>query len=332
MLLGNIMHQLFQESVGKKKFTKADLVKILHELIKRKFYVNQLYEMNCNDTDILNEALQYLDNIESWLRKHMPNQSARPKMPHASTDIISLDNFTITDVCDIEESIWLPKYGIKGKIDLTIKLNNNRIIPIELKSGRSTFSIEHEGQVMLYTLLNNHVRSTSTIQSNQNGLLLYLKDSKMKFIKPNKNNLNGLLQLRNDLVFYLTTSSDDESLLPPQINDHRTCSKCPLLTVCSLLNQNQASTTSMYQQSLDYLAVSHREFFFAWYKMLNLEFKIDMLNENISLFKTTLNDTNIETAGSTIAYLKSVAGSTENEKNSNDSFALHIFHRINDKP
>jgi hypothetical protein len=113
MLLGNIMHQLFQESITTKKIAKSDLTRTLNDLIKRKFYVNQIYEMGCSEAEILKEALLYLDNIESWLRKHIPSQPNRLNAAQPTSSNISQDNFTITDICDIEESIWLPKYGME---------------------------------------------------------------------------------------------------------------------------------------------------------------------------------------------------------------------------
>lgn len=115
----------------------------------------------------------------------------------------------IQNVCDIEESIWSPKYGIKGKIDLTLQLEikmsaystlakkttdkkeadkvETHVVPVELKSGKTTFSAEHEGQVMLYSLLNKEKRKASDF-----GLLLYLKDMKSKFVKVSDNSIRGI--------------------------------------------------------------------------------------------------------------------------------------------
>ena len=60
------------------------------------------------------------------------------------------------------------------------------VIPVELKSGKTTFSAEHEGQVTIYSLLNREKRMKSDF-----GLLLYLKDMNLKFIKVNNLNLRG---------------------------------------------------------------------------------------------------------------------------------------------
>lgn len=62
----------------------------------------------------------------------------------------------------------------------------SHVVPVELKSGRTTFSAEHEGQVMLYALLNREKRKSSDF-----GLLLYLKEMKMKFVKVSENSIKG---------------------------------------------------------------------------------------------------------------------------------------------
>lgn len=107
---------------------------------------------------------------------------------------------------------------MKGKLDLTLqteikvsayknlvgaakKPNNlpeSYTIPVELKSGRTTFSAEHEGQVVLYSLLNEEKRKLTDF-----GLLLYLKDMNMKFIKVNHTSLRG------EHFFYIKKSRVD---------------------------------------------------------------------------------------------------------------------------
>ena len=89
-------------------------------------------------------------------------------------------NYTgiIDEICDIEENVWIPKLGLKGKIDLTVKVcddnkkidKNSRLLPLEIKTGRSTLSPEHRGQVILYTMIMD-----LTDRKVNSGLLLYLR-------------------------------------------------------------------------------------------------------------------------------------------------------------
>lgn len=79
----------------------------------------------------------------------------------------------ISEICDIEENIWLPKLGIKGKVDITVEVKINsrkKVMPIEIKTGRPSFSLEHRGQVILYIMM-----MALTGQDTDSGLLLYLR-------------------------------------------------------------------------------------------------------------------------------------------------------------
>lgn len=63
--------------------------------------------------------------------------------------------------------------GLKGKIDVTVevKINSKRkIMPLEIKTGKSSFSLEHKGQIILYIIM-----MTLTRQDTDTGLLLYLR-------------------------------------------------------------------------------------------------------------------------------------------------------------
>lgn len=277
MVLGNFLHILFQHAIMNKKYDKVQLNSLIMDLLKRKQIISQLYDSNLDEEFVLKETSIYLASIEKWLQENVNHDKITKSLTK---------NFQIQDVCDIEESIWSPKYGIKGKLDLTLKseiklsayknLSNmlkkeninqtqTHVIPVELKSGRTTFSAEHEGQVMLYSLLNSEKRKTSDF-----GLLLYLKDMNMKFIKVNHNSLKGLIQLRNELVYYISANE-----LPEFKNEDRICSKCSMLTVCSLLGNDKITETDSdaYKNAIKHLEENHIKYFFDWYKMLELEFQ-----------------------------------------------------------
>ena len=307
MILGTLMHMLFQYAIQNKINDKQGLNKVLLELLHQKKIISQIYEVNKDEEFILKEASVYLNSIEKWLNDNVLDELKVGKENNnmAEKQNRAHRNFHVVDVCDIEESIWSTKYGIKGKLDLTLQikmkqclvknlsllnkstnasakdshLTENHIIPVELKSGRTTFSVEHEGQLMLYSLLNKE-KSELTKKSDF-GLLLYLKDINMKFIKINHNSLKGLLQLRNDLVHCISKNK-----LSSVKNDERFCSKCPMLTVCSLFNtkkleyeleagvdaNQQEQDIDLYSDSIIHLNEMHRNYFFKWYKMLELEF------------------------------------------------------------
>jgi len=65
----------------------------------------------------------------------------------------------IEKVLDIEENLWEPTLGIKGKIDVTAECttpeNSHRlVIPIELKSGKgNALNLQHRIQTQLYGMV-----------------------------------------------------------------------------------------------------------------------------------------------------------------------------------
>lgn len=79
--------------------------------------------------------------------------------------------------------------GLKGKIDVTVDVSSkvksklfngteHRILPLEVKTGRSTFSSEHQGQLILYTMMMN-----MTNRNTNSGLLLYLRHVTLDFLQ-----------------------------------------------------------------------------------------------------------------------------------------------------
>ncbi len=112
-------------------------------------------------------------------------------------------------------------------------------MPLELKTGRPTFSAEHIGQVNLYSLMMEE-RSKEV----SDGLLLYLRDkAEMKVITSNHNSKRGLIQLRNELASYIYKwvsnknshyEEIEECNLPRPINDKRLCERCPYILPCTM--------------------------------------------------------------------------------------------------
>jgi DNA replication ATP-dependent helicase Dna2 len=66
----------------------------------------------------------------------------------------------VQEVLDIEESIWSPNFGLKGKIDASVQVQVHqrnsrlrRVVPLELKTGKSINNVSHRAQTALYTVM-----------------------------------------------------------------------------------------------------------------------------------------------------------------------------------
>ena len=98
----------------------------------------------------------------------------------------------MSNVVDIEENLWSPRLGMKGKIDLTVETvegsKSKAILPLEVKTGKPSYSTSHQGQVIkmiifiwkvatmmqviIYCMMSGDRRTQPT-----EGLLLYLGSS-----------------------------------------------------------------------------------------------------------------------------------------------------------
>lgn len=76
----------------------------------------------------------------------------------------------MSELLDVEEDIWSPTYGLKGKLDATVQTTISHFTPkgklaftervhtygpkpLAIKTGRATAGMEHRAQTLLYTLL-----------------------------------------------------------------------------------------------------------------------------------------------------------------------------------
>lgn len=168
-----------------------------------------------------------------------------------------------------------------------------KYMPLELKTGRASFSSEHKGQLMIYQMMMSEVGAPV-----DSGLLLYLREGVMKEIVGTHNERRDLILLRNEMAHYLSarngaqqngtsngcTSDDIEMphiLLPQPINHHSACQSCPYNTLCSVYLQQDHTMWSSLSDShplknltplvTEHLTETHVAYFCHWVGLLTLE-------------------------------------------------------------
>uniref|UniRef100_V5EZ47 DNA replication ATP-dependent helicase/nuclease DNA2 n=2 Tax=Kalmanozyma brasiliensis (strain GHG001) TaxID=1365824 RepID=V5EZ47_KALBG len=141
-------------------------------------------------------------------------------------------------ILDVEEEIWSPIYGLKGKVDVSVECDileesdvptyktatgqqgqafsrghaNNTtteeskrrvttsVVPLELKTGRAeVVSTEHRAQTMMYTLMMSDRYGVRV----DDGLLYYSKSGELHRISRSRNEVRSLVIGRNELAHYL---------------------------------------------------------------------------------------------------------------------------------
>ncbi|KAF7247212.1 DNA replication ATP-dependent helicase/nuclease DNA2, partial [Varanus komodoensis] len=295
MLIGTILHEIFQKAGT--NFTQEKLQEIAFSVVHGLKYLKQLYQLNLNENDIMQDIEEYLPSFIKWAENFMSkfNHSSQPNMQLKLPRDIDYSSCTVkvTEILDVEENIWCPRFGLKGKIDVTVgvKIHHRskthfKIMPLELKSGKESNSIEHRSQIVLYSLLCQGKRIDP-----EAGLLLYLKTGNMFPVPGNRLDRRELIKIRNQLAFYLlhsTCKSDsgkeqtELASLPPFTDDSHMCSYCSQKQNCVLYSRvaehqkNMSVSPDMVtavEKEIQHLEPSHLEYFRLWYLMLTLESK-----------------------------------------------------------
>uniref|UniRef100_A0A6I8QJX0 DNA replication ATP-dependent helicase/nuclease n=1 Tax=Xenopus tropicalis TaxID=8364 RepID=A0A6I8QJX0_XENTR len=292
MLIGTMLHDIFQRATTR-GFTDSVLQELAHHTVHGPKYLKEMYQLKLNQTDVMGEVQEYLPSFAKWaidfmthpLNQHQINVT-RPTAgdPTEATKV--------SEFLDIEENIWSPRFGLKGKIDVTARVkihqkskSHLKIMPLELKTGKESNSIEHRSQVVLYTLLSQERR-----EDPEAGLLLYLKTGNMYSVPGNRLDRRELLKIRNELSYYLTNvvhKSDNGSKeitlasLPALIADRQACKFCSQMRNCALYSRSveqqiencyiPAEMIPVVQKETEHLNKDHLQYFRLWYLMCTLE-------------------------------------------------------------
>lgn len=158
----------------------------------------------------------------------------------------------INKLHDIEEDIWSPTYGLKGKLDASVQAvitdiedasnpftiacpkrsTVSHAAPLEIKTGRAVAGMEHRAQTTLYTLLMGERYGMEV----PNGLLYYTQSEEVVRVPTAKNEVKALMMRRNELAEYMMrrVRHDAEPFLPPTIDEVRVCGKCYSVDTCML--------------------------------------------------------------------------------------------------
>lgn len=168
-------------------------------------------------------------------------------MPGDAQDLLS-----ITGLHEVEEDIWSPKWGLKGKVDASVQAaivrkqikpaygrlpvsevgseSEEHVAPLEIKTGRAVGLMAHRAQTMLYTLLmedrygesvtivrvfDEHVYTDRQGVPVPAGLLYYSQLDSILRVEAKSNEVRSLIIARNELASYL---NQKRKLVVPNIS------------------------------------------------------------------------------------------------------------------
>ncbi|VDP71302.1 unnamed protein product [Echinostoma caproni] len=242
MLLGSLLHELFQQLIRIENPAASDGKAWIESMLRRADVIIQAYACRIRITELRTALSDKLNAILRWIEVHCRND----------------------------------RFGIKGKIDFSLlcrapgswlsktqhtshstESSTLSLVPMELKTGRPTYSVEHKGQVgnrfrgpscfrivgqmsigvLLYLLMlldrygpHCEFLPQKDIQTAPFGWLVYLQDNQLAgsstshpgLIEPNASNFRGLMQTRNRIATKLMRVTGMNLDIPPQADKSST--------------------------------------------------------------------------------------------------------------
>lgn len=210
---------------------------------------------------------------------------------------------SINKLLEVEEHVWSPMYGLKGNVDATVQVTmsdnagqKTLVVPLEVKTGRSSTNEGHRAQTALYTLLLSdrygkvHTvfqRALFSLLTNFSqidvevtfGILYYLEATKSLRVQGIRSEIRQMLQQRNRLANYVRQRTE----LPPMLKRAHICNQCYSKTTCftyhKLVDDGDEETSGVGPSFLDvvgHLTPPHQAFFKKWDDLLTKEEK-DMM-------------------------------------------------------
>ncbi|KAM8894285.1 DNA replication ATP-dependent helicase/nuclease DNA2 isoform 2-T2 [Spinachia spinachia] len=297
MLNGTMVHEVFQRAATAKDFSLETLSRMADQALCRPQYLGDMYSLGVSQEEMKQELQDYLPSLEHWAKEYLSAPTPKAislKIGAASRCNDAATAVTVAELADIEENVWSPRFGLKGKIDVTarIRIRNarsgsrrtpeeeERTVPLELKTGKESNSIEHRSQVILYTLMSWERYNSEA------GLLLYLKTGNLHPVVASHMDRRELLKLRNSLVHHIHNCVEKEakrsrlSQIPEILTDRRTCQYCPQKRNCALyeraVNGSSADVgedvvRDFLQQETGHLIPPHLSYFSHWLLLCCLE-------------------------------------------------------------
>ncbi|KAG2136828.1 Dna2-domain-containing protein [Suillus cothurnatus] len=296
LIWGNMVHEIMQICMAEQRWDDRFIEGHTEDIIKKN--LAELVKINVSVDEAKREVKARSKGLRVFSERYIaetPKADAVLINTRATANQSSL--LAISQLHDVEEDIWSPTYGLKGKLDATVQaviaestidkhvkkkpLLSTHTMPFEIKTGRTVAGMEHRAQTMLYTLLIAERYGVDV----PSGLLYYTQSEEVVRVPQSRNELRALIGARNEMASYMMRRNKygkekelEEPFLPPTIDDERLCKRCYALDTCMLFRkavENVVDTSSpiadVYDLKTSHLKPSHLAFFKQWEELISLE-------------------------------------------------------------
>ncbi|KAG5673320.1 hypothetical protein PVAND_003380 [Polypedilum vanderplanki] len=283
MHIGSIVHEILQSALKENSTSLNDIKKITNKKLSNPYIMQLLYSCEIKLKDLQTQIDPFIGRIHEFMQEYIEGNSSKKKSN--TDDNHKLFKGRIGEVIDIEENIWSPNLGLKGKIDATVLVyepndfsnSSSKLMPMEVKTGRASFSLEHKGQLLIYQMMMQDMGKQI-----DSGLLLYIREGIMSEIHPKRIEQSGLISMRNRLVKYMNAdiiTRDKIINLPEPITHHSACGNCPYNTLCCAFLKKEPNyvlkpnhpLVKIQESHTNHLTDEHLNYFLHWCNLIILE-------------------------------------------------------------
>lgn len=126
MFIGSLIHELFQACIGRPPIltTEAEIRAVLRRMISSPDMLTQLYETNLQMDDLRTELGNFVPKILNFISRYITGDGSSTSAASSSEEFTG----KVDNIVDIEENIWVPRMGLKGKVDVTVKIRRRNMI------------------------------------------------------------------------------------------------------------------------------------------------------------------------------------------------------------
>ncbi|KIJ56350.1 hypothetical protein M422DRAFT_23635 [Sphaerobolus stellatus SS14] len=301
---GNFLHEVMQKCLSAGTWDKKSIEENIENIVRSPAGLRELVKLGVGIEKARFEVRARSGGLQMFANRFI-SSTIQPdgKLTDPRETSESRSKIAITALYDVEEDIWSPTYGIKGKLDASVQVliqeellairkafgeqvTREWSLPFEIKTGRAVGVLEHRAQTMLYTLVMAERYGVEV----PSGLLYYTQSDELMRVPAARNEVKALLMGRNDLASYLMRkrvidSADgvtgvlgERPLLPPTLDDDYKCTKCYAVNGCMLYRktvENIEDTTSpiaeLYEKKTAHLTPAQCAFFKKWEALVSME-------------------------------------------------------------
>lgn len=342
MTIGNIVHELLQNALRYRLSHEKITVQYLETSLDSLLVEHSLSIVICNETvkSVRDEIKKtHFDNVLQFVNHFVQKSNYGCYVSVSGTR--KTQPISISNVIDIEESIWSPVYGLKGFLDATVEAhveNDHYIVPLEVKTGKRR-SVAHEAQGLIYTLLLNDRYEVPL----DFFLLLYTRNNDMTKYPKVLHSVKHVIMFRNQmsirLKYRLKEAKINDTSRPslPPLLQNSFCDTCYVKEPCMIMNklledgtaEDSGLKSGEYEILTNHLISNferNKNFFMKYNELINKEeSSITSINKDLFLLDS---NTKESLNGRCLSNL-SITGVSQHPTHEN-SF-LHVFERNGNK-